>query len=152
MLAAGGRVVLLDFGIARIEQSPWRGEMISGSPHFMAPEAIRGTVKRGEAHLVDLYALAIVAYVLFTGCAPFEDDDPIEVLVKQLEMHPPLLAAERPDLPAPLCAIVQPMLAKKSEDRPERIEIVADTLRLIARHRDDDRPGIPARRLPHRRV
>jgi serine/threonine-protein kinase len=142
MLAPGGRVVLLDFGIARIEQVARPGATVSGSPHFMAPEVIRGCVRRGEAHKVDLYALGVIAFMLFTGRTPFDADDPVEVLVKQLEDPPPPLAPERPDLPATFCRTIDQMLAKPPEDRPERIELVVEALRLVARH-----PALPPSRV-----
>src|SRR6478735_6792376 len=73
MMAPGDRVVLLDFGIVRIEQLRGDERLISGSPHYMAPETIQGKVRTGEAHLVDVYALGVIAFALVTGQAPFDD-------------------------------------------------------------------------------
>jgi serine/threonine-protein kinase len=131
-----GRVVLLDFGIARAEQpARARGaEAICGSPHFMAPEAIAGRVCRGEAHLVDLYSLGVLTFALLAGRPPFDDDDPVEVLIQQIQRPAPSLAEIRPDLPPALCALVARLLAKRPADRPAAIEEVGEALRRLARH------------------
>jgi len=131
MVVPGGRIVLLDFGIARIEQLRVGGKRISGSPHYMAPEAIRGVVRVGAAHLVDLYALGVIAFVLLTGAPPFDHASPVELMLLHLHEEPPRLAARRADVPATLDALVAQLLAKESDDRPADLEVARSELRRI---------------------
>jgi serine/threonine-protein kinase len=133
MMAAGGRVVLLDLGIVRIEQLRGDQRTISGSPHYMAPETIRGIVRPGESHLVDVYALGAILFVLFTGQAPFDHKDPSQLMIQHLEREAPKLRSLRPELPQALDNLVARMLEKLPQERPDRIETVRDELRAISR-------------------
>lgn len=131
MVVPGGRVVLLDFGIARIEQLRAGAQRISGSPHYMAPEAVRGAVQVGAAHLVDLYALGVIAFVLLTGAPPFDHQSPVELMMLHVHEAPPRLADRRPDVPAALDRLVADFLAKDPADRPADIEVVRGELRRL---------------------
>ncbi len=131
MVVPGGRIVLLDFGIARIEQLRVGGKRISGSPHYMAPEAIRGAVRVGEGHLVDLYALGIIAFVLATGAPPFDHANPVELMLLHLHEQTPRLGTRRVDVPAGLDALVAQLLAKDADDRPADVDTVRGELRRI---------------------
>ena len=132
MLAPGDRIVLLDFGIARIEQLRAGTQRITGSPHYMAPEAIRGAVQVGAAHLVDLYALGVICYVMLTGTAPFDHDSAVELMMMHLHMTPPRLLSRRPELPAALDQLVADLLAKAPADRPADVEFLRAELRALA--------------------
>ncbi|MGZ3429005.1 MAG: serine/threonine-protein kinase [Polyangia bacterium] len=131
MLLPGGRIVLLDFGIARIEQLREGGQRISGSPHYMAPEAIRGLVSSGAAHLIDLYALGVIAYVMLVGAPPFDHANPVELMMSHLHETPPKLIDRRPDVPPALDHLVAELLAKEPADRPADIEVVRAELRRV---------------------
>ena len=131
MVVPGGRIVLLDFGIARIEQLRVGGKRISGSPHYMAPEAIRGAVRVGEGHLVDLYALGIIAFVLATGAPPFDHASPVELMLMHLHDETPRLAASRADAPPALDTLVKQLLAKDADDRPADLDVARGELRRI---------------------
>ena len=131
MIAPGGRVVLLDFGIARIEQLRVGGKRISGSPHYMAPEAIRGNVPVGAAHLVDLYALGVIAFVLATGAPPFDHTSPVELMLQHLHETTPRLSSRRADVPPALDELVAQLLAKDAGDRPADLDVTRGELRRI---------------------
>ena len=131
MVAPGGRVVLLDFGIARIEQLRVGAKRISGSPHYMAPEAIRGAVRVGEAHLVDLYALGVIAFVLATGTPPFDHASPVELMLQHLHEPTPRLGARRADVPPAFDALVTQLLAKDAGDRPDDLDTTRSELRHL---------------------
>jgi len=131
MIVPGGRVVLLDFGIVRIEQLRNNERLVSGSPHYMAPETIRAIVRPGEAHLVDVYALGVIAFVLLTGRPPFDHSDPVELMMHHLERVPPRPSAFRADVPVRLERLVLSMLAKSPEERPHSVEEVLIELRSM---------------------
>ena len=65
MLASDGRVVLMDFGLARIDDSTAvHTTSIKGTPAYMAPETISG--RRADAR-ADLYAVGLILFELVTG-------------------------------------------------------------------------------------
>jgi len=131
MLVPGGRVVLLDFGIARIEQLRAGAQRITGSPHYMAPEAIRGAVRVGEAHLVDLYALGVIGYVMVAGAAPYDHTNPVELMMLHLHQEPPRVGTRRVDAPAGLDRLIHELLAKDPTERPAAVDVVRAELRRL---------------------
>ncbi|MBK5254918.1 MAG: protein kinase, partial [Vicinamibacteria bacterium] len=90
LLDDAGRVYLADFGIAKMVESTahmTQTGMITGTPQYMAPEQALG--KKIDKS-IDIYALGIVAYELFTGRVPFSADTPVAVLMKQASEPMPL--------------------------------------------------------------
>lgn len=136
MLSPGGRVVLTDFGLARWEsESPDDGA--SGSPSYMAPEVIATSVRRGEGHLVDLYALGVVAYELLVGALPFDHDGRSKILAAHLADPPPDPRERRPDVSPALAKLVMQLMAKAPEERPQSARAVEKCLlqvRSVAWH------------------
>src|SRR4051812_1482517 len=63
VLANGGHIVLVDFGISTASRTP---ERRLGSPGFFAPELVTSPPSRAS----DIYALAATAYTLLTGAPP----------------------------------------------------------------------------------
>jgi serine/threonine protein kinase len=129
MLSPGDRIVLTDFGLTRAEFVQADGEHMTGTPNYMAPEVITRNVQRGSGHLVDLYALGIVAYEMLVGRTPFEHDQWAETLHAHLFETPSDPRELRSDVPEPLARLVLDLLAKEPDERPESAEIVAWALR-----------------------
>ena len=61
---------------------------VVGTPRYMAPEQALG---RAIDHRADLYAVGVLLYEMFTGRAPFEDNDPVALLMKHAKAPPPPL-------------------------------------------------------------
>jgi serine/threonine-protein kinase len=131
MLVPGGRIVLMDFGLFAPQFQ--RTSMVAGSPEYMAPESVREAVEPGRAHLVDIYAFAVIAYRLLMGSPPFTGATAMEILEKQLNAPPPDLVALRMDLPVELTTLITNALAKDPEERPHDIELVLWQLRAARR-------------------
>lgn len=76
-LESDGRVRVLDFGLATIDEDQEAGaeERGAGTPGYMAPEQLRG-----EPHdrRTDIWALGACLFELFSGRRPFEDHRSIE--------------------------------------------------------------------------
>ena len=83
ILATGGRIKLVDFGLSSTPDGPFRR---SGTPGFRAPELVTGG---SPTRASDVYALAATAFALLTGSAPagrLPDWDGVEpVRARQLE-------------------------------------------------------------------
>ena len=133
MLAPGNRLILMDFGIFMAEFDAAHSATITGSPLYMAPETILGTLERGSAYLVDMYALGVIAFELLTGAPPFQADSIAQVLGRHLEDPVPEVTKLRPECPPSLAALVSELLAKKPHDRPQTMDGVASSLRRLGK-------------------
>ena len=128
MLSKGDHVVLTDFGLTRSETLQGDDHM-SGTPNYMAPEVITGTVRPGAGHLVDLYALGVVAYEMLVGRTPFDRGEWATTLRAHLVDAPPDPRGLRSDVPDVLARLVLDLMAKEPAGRPESAGVVAQALR-----------------------
>lgn len=110
---------LLDFGLVLPASMGNVGirsvsTQLQGSPRFMCPEQAQGLKPdiRG-----DLYSLACVAYFLLTGRAPFEDDNPVMLVVAHATATPPTFQELGVSVPEDLSDIILRCLHKKPECR-----------------------------------
>jgi serine/threonine protein kinase len=117
MLCAGGRVVLLDFGIMIPEVEAATGQ-VSGTAHYMAPEMLTGAIRPGNAHLLDVYAFGVLAFEVLAGRVPFDHDDFHALMRLHVTAPIPDLRDLRPDVPAALADLVATCMAKCPGDRP----------------------------------
>lgn len=133
MLAPGDRVVLLDFGIALQERGAAEVNEITGTMHYLAPEALRGEIEIGDAHLVDIYALGVLGYQLLTKRVPFDAESMIDVAHQHLARAAPRPSGLRADIPPRLDHLIVAMLSKLSKDRPASMTSVRGQLRAVRR-------------------
>ena len=128
MLTEGGRVKLLDFGIAQLtgQADPHltAPSMTIGTAAYMSPEQAAGL--RVDA-ATDLYALGCLIMTMMTGRPPFDGDQPVVVAGHQINSAPPRLNQRRPDVPQGLDALVAGLLAKTPLERAS----TAATLRAL---------------------
>ncbi len=130
MLCPGGRVLLMDLGIV-LPEVDVSTSGVSGTPAYMAPEAIRGQIAPGEAWQIDLYALGVIAFEMLTGELPFKAAGTEALLDEHLSTPAPSVLDHRSASPAALSSLVASLLAKHPSDRPPTTEDVAWRLRGI---------------------
>jgi tRNA A-37 threonylcarbamoyl transferase component Bud32 len=126
LLDEAERVYLADFGIARMVEGTnalTATGMISGTPHYMAPEQATGQHVDRRA---DVYALGIVAYEMLIGKVPFSADTPVAVLLKHVSEPMPL--PQTTGFPEGLARALLKCTAKKPEDRWPSAEAFVDAL------------------------
>ena len=136
LLSSDGRLVLADFGIARMlwdSDSTFRAALTGtgaflGTPEYMAPEMLNG---EPIDHRADIYALGIVLFQMLSGQVPFRGNTPFAVATKHLQEPPPSLHQINPAILPAVDSIIQKALAKKREDRYVSAGAMAQALRNI---------------------
>ena len=121
MFTEDGAVKITDFGLARVSTATrlTRTGTAVGTPAYLAPEAISGTV----AAPADVFSLGIVLYEMLAGERPFEAGSMMGVLYAIAVREPKSLRAACPQAPEALERLVGRMLAKNPEDRPEAHQV-----------------------------
>jgi serine/threonine protein kinase len=117
-----GRVVVLDFGIARlvdqgrVSESATRTGTMMGTPAFMPPEQARGRANEMDA-TSDVWALGATLFWLASGRVVHEAETPNEQLVAAATLPAASLSRVATDLPAPLIAVIDKALEFAKENR-----------------------------------
>ncbi|MFF3436873.1 protein kinase [Streptosporangium sp. NPDC002721] len=117
LIAADGRAVLTDFGIAVLEgdSSITRTGSLIGTPAFIAPERASG----GPAEFAsDLWSLGVTLYVAVEGRSPFERAHPLATLSAVMHQEPsPMRFA------GPLAPVIYGLLHKDPARRMSAREV-----------------------------
>jgi len=132
LVASGGRVKVVDFGIAR-NITPMDEARVAltltgthlGTPGYMAPEQLRGQPVDARA---DIFAFGVMAYELATGSHPFGGSDPASLVERLVSDTSPLA---RPIEPPGLDAIVRRCLRGNPADRFASGMELAEALRAL---------------------
>ncbi|SIN11313.1 serine/threonine-protein kinase [Micromonospora cremea] len=113
LVKADGRVVLVDFGIARSRSMAGltAANMVLGTASYMSPEQATG---QPVSPATDVYALGAVAYFCLAGQPPFDGDNPLAVALRHAQDEPAPLPS---DTPPAVVAVVARALAKRPADR-----------------------------------
>lgn len=139
-LCADGKVKVIDFGIARHEDSPAEG-VVPGTLDYMPPETITGDSQGSPAS--DVYSLGLCLYEALTGRPAFPkfkrgSSDSIQAFVvraRQMrapELDAPLVAAN-PDLASVLRRMTDPDVAHRMSSAAEVELELQDLLDALAR-------------------
>jgi serine/threonine protein kinase/tetratricopeptide (TPR) repeat protein len=140
MVTPEGRVKVLDFGLARIEEHPEGEEgdalttlvndsgAISGTIPYMAPEQLQGEPASFPA---DVFSLGVILYEMATGERPFQGKTAMQLAVSILRDPPPSITSRLPAFPDELERIILRCLEKLPEDRyPQAGELLAELRRI----------------------
>ncbi len=134
IVGRGGRVKVLDFGLAKLVERDAVGVLVTsdstataasvvertrqgailGTVSYMSPEQAEGRPVDARS---DVFSLGAVLYELLAGRRPFEGDSYLRTLTAILRDVPPPLRTVRPEVPVRLERIVSRCLEKKPEDR-----------------------------------
>lgn len=118
-------VFVLDFGIAKLLNSDNAESMrlsmtgnglLVGTPFYMSPEQCLGNPVEERS---DLYSLGALLYEMIAGRPPFNDEVLSAVIIKHAMVEAPRIEEFAPEIPPALADVVNRLLAKKPEDRPE---------------------------------
>ncbi len=139
LIAADGRAVLTDFGIATLEGDSTLTQtgMVMGTPGFTAPERVRGDAA-GPAS--DLWSLGATLYAAVEGRGPFDDRGSSMAILSAIANED----APRPRIAGPLAQAIEALLRRNPWDRPG----AAVAGRLLAAASGGAPPTFPASALP----
>jgi serine/threonine-protein kinase len=139
----GDRVVILDFGIAKLSEGGnamrTRSQAVFGTSYTMSPEQCRGA--GAVDHRSDVYSLACVAYAILSGRYPFPVNPPGpgeeighgDLTVAHMRDEPPHLTDRAAHVPRELGDFLRQCLAKDPAQRPQSMDEFREGL---ARFRD----------------
>jgi eukaryotic-like serine/threonine-protein kinase len=142
------RVKLTDFGLARAadDASLTQNNLIAGTPLYMAPEQAAGEPLGARS---DLFSLGSVLYEMCTGRPAFRATTTVAVIKRVCDETPRPIHELSPDVPEPICRLIERLQAKKPADRPASAREVADLLSdMLAQGAAAPSPGAAPTALP----
>lgn len=129
-------VKIVDFGVARAEATTGESQATAtdsagGTPHYMAPEVVRGE-SYGDAR-ADVYAMGAILYELLSGEKPHPGSSRNAVLYHAATRPPRPIADWVAEIPADLAQVIDDALAANPKDRISDMKVLLDRLRDVRR-------------------
>ena len=128
MLVGGGRVKIMDFGIARMRSSDLKTQtgLMMGTPRYMSPEQVAG---RQVDQRSDIFSLGTVLYELLTGTKLFAGNDATEIMYNVSQLRPVPPSRINRQVPSMLDLVVAKALEKDAGERYQDAHQFAADLR-----------------------
>ena len=147
MIARGGLIKVMDFGLAKGQYSAagsalTQAGVIVGTPAYMSPE--QGTGKPVDIRS-DLYSLGCVFYTCLCERPPFDADDLASLIYKHAYETPPPPSKFRGGLMPELDALCLKMLAKDPADRFQKPDELLKALSDLPFNLSQAETGLAAR-------
>jgi len=141
-----GRVLVVDFGLARIEGEDKLTKTGStlGTIGYMAPEQVEG--KEADQRS-DIFSVGVVLYEMLTGRQPFRRGSEAASLRAIVDDTPEPVARYKADVPEGVQQIVDKALEKNQETRYQHIDDLLADLKRVKRDMKPASPPRPRRRL-----
>ena len=131
LIAPGGRLLLGDFGVARLETQDslvTRTGALLGTPAYMSPEQASGDIATARS---DLYSLGATLYQLATGALPYTGS-PAKVMSLIAAGNLVAPVRRRSSCGVDLSRLIERLLAVDPSARPEHATVIAAELRALA--------------------
>jgi len=118
LIGLDGAIKIADFGLAQAQDliSVTVTGSIVGTPAYMSPEQAGG---KKIDHRSDLFSLGVVVYEMITGRKPFMGQNYSSIIHEIMTVVPPKPFEANPLIPREISAIIEKMLNKDPEQRPQ---------------------------------
>ncbi len=151
MLGAFGETLVLDWGLAKLNDHPdskahlhqirssgsglteTQDGAVLGSPQYLSPEAALGRVEEVDQYS-DIYLLGATLYEILTGRPPRHGTSAIETVELARKSEPPFPRTLRSSVPKPLDAICRKAMARNKNDRYGSASDMASDLQRFLAH------------------
>ena len=133
MLLRSGKVIVTDFGIAKLPdaENVTMADKAIGTVYYISPEQASGKPIDARS---DLYSLGAMMYEMITGKLPFTADSPVSVALKQVNENPVPPRDILPSIPRGLEDIILCAMQKRPE---KRFQSAAEMLGYVKKIKDD---------------
>jgi tetratricopeptide (TPR) repeat protein len=127
MRDAAGRVVIMDFGLAKTVASDGMTQtgMMIGTMEYMSPEQAMGSELDARS---DIFAIGLIFYELITGNMPYRAESAIASLVKRTQERAIPLHEVDPTVPPAVSHIVAKCLERDPKNRYSSVQELLDDL------------------------
>src|SRR5215472_7765737 len=146
MKDGSGRVVIMDFGLAKTVQSDGMTQtgMMIGTMEYMSPEQAMGAELDARS---DIFTMGLIFYELLTGNIPFRAESAIASLVKRTQERAVPLSHVDPTIPPELSLITAKCLERDRNLRYNNVQELIDDLDIFEGRRSrSSTPGQSALR------
>ena len=112
-----GEPILTDFGIVKLMGASTvtlSGGGWIGTPLYISPEQAQGYAGDERS---DIYALGVILYEICTGVSPFQGENPLAIIMQQINTMPMTPDLINPNLSPALTSVIMRGLAKNPEER-----------------------------------
>jgi serine/threonine protein kinase/Tfp pilus assembly protein PilF len=138
IVSPGGRVKVLDFGLAKFDTAPdseatqtisltLQGAFV-GTVAYVAPEQ---SMCQPSDHRADIFSFGIMLHEMITGSRPFAGKNTVMLLHEINYSAPKSIRESHPELPPSLEALVFKLLEKRPADRYQTMGEVLEALKAV---------------------
>jgi WD40 repeat protein len=144
LIEESGRILLTDFGLARLTQDVKLTQtgFVAGTPLYMSPEQARGEEIDARS---DLFSLGSVLYAMLAGVPPFQGSSAFVVLRQVTDKRARPVQDVNPAVPDMLAEVVERLMEKKPAHRFATASETADALNAVLARLPAELPAAPAR-------
>ena len=140
-----GNIKLVDFGLAgSIEEDATEGNEVVGTPQYCSPEQVQG---HGTDERSDIYSLGATLYHLLTGEPPYTRDSRMDLLIAHVNAPVPDIVEALPTVDPEFAELIQAMLNKAPDQRPQNHSEVLARLQAITQRIDPEQAPPRSTRL-----
>jgi serine/threonine protein kinase/Tfp pilus assembly protein PilF len=154
-VVGGGRIKILDFGLAKMVGAPAAAQaedeqltlqgVLPGTTAYMSPEQLRGKEIDTRS---DLFSLGVVMYEMATGQRPFLGKNRVLIMNAIQNERPPAPSQVNPSLPAGLDDIIAKALEKDRERRYQHAADLCSQLKELKQKKERGAVAVPSTPRP----
>jgi Tol biopolymer transport system component len=155
MIADGGYVKILDFGLAKLKATPTEAlaegptmaaagtapGVVMGTVGYMSPEQAQGLPVDARG---DIFSFGCILYEAATGARAFSGKSAVDTLHQIIHVDPRPIGQRVAATPDELQRITQKCLRKDPDDRYQSMKEIGVDLRALRRQMDSGSTSVPA--------